>query len=74
VSIGLVSDCDFLDPLAGDRPEGVWSLTYDTTQTLACLRSLAWPGYYFFAEIGGGEHGGVYFGNGVPNTDLAFML
>eukprot|EP00611_Tribonema_gayanum_P031884 TRINITY_DN9339_c0_g1_i1.p1 TRINITY_DN9339_c0_g1~~TRINITY_DN9339_c0_g1_i1.p1 ORF type:complete len:308 (-),score=61.32 TRINITY_DN9339_c0_g1_i1:89-937(-) len=71
---GLVSDTDFLDPLAGDRPQGVWSLTRDTTNTMACLRSLAWPGYFFFTQIGSGEHGGVYFGTGLPNTDLAFML
>lgn len=71
---GLIRDTDFLDPIAGDKPSGVWSLNYDGSNTQANLKSLAWPGYYFFAQIGGGEYGSVYFGNGLANLDLPFML
>ena len=48
---GLVRDTDFLDPITMDKPEGVWSLCYDTTKTVACLKSLAWPGYFFLTQV-----------------------
>jgi hypothetical protein len=49
---GLVRDTDFLDPIVSDKPSGVWSIGYDTTNTLACLRSFAWPGYFFINQVG----------------------
>lgn len=71
---GLVGPAAFLDPLEADRPDGVWSLTYDAANTTVFLRSFYWPGYCFFHEISTRNYGGMYIGAGLPNHDLAFML
>jgi len=71
---GLVRPSDFMDPLTEDAPKGVWSVNYDASSTMSVLRSFYWMGYYFFHVIDTAEYGGVYFGNGLPNTDLAVML
>ncbi|CAM9172444.1 unnamed protein product [Phaeothamnion confervicola] len=71
---GLVRADDFLDALEEDRPAGIWSVFIEPSGSVAGLRSRLWPGFYFFHEIGTPEYGGVYFGTGLRNTDLAFML
>ena len=71
---GIVRAGDFMDPIAEDSPAGVWSLSYDTSSQIACLRSFYWPGYFFYHVIESPEYGGVYFGDGLPNVDLPFML
>lgn len=70
----LVASTDFLDPLVDDSPLGTWVLRVDVGEAMATLRSLAWPGYYAYAEVGGRRFGGAYFGTGQRNVDLAFML
>eukprot|EP00903_Cladosiphon_okamuranus_P015183 g14037.t1 len=71
---GLVRDADFLDPIAADKPPGCWTLTMNPSASCSILRSLAWPGYFFFHEAETSDYGGAYFGDGLPNTDLQFML
>jgi radial spoke head protein 9 len=71
---GLVKDTDFLDPIAEDSPAGVWSVRVNHAEGLATCRSLKWPGYYFVHRLGSQVFGGVYFGDGSKNLDLAFML
>lgn len=46
----------------------------NTRGDLATIRSLMWPGYigYVFKEKN--TFGGVYYGNGIKNSDLAFYL
>ena len=60
---GIVRAGDFMDPIAEDSPAGVWSLSYDTSSQIACLRSFYWPGYFFYHVIESPEYGGVYFGD-----------
>jgi hypothetical protein len=71
---GLVRPSDFLDPCREDAPDGVWALSYDPSGTQVALRNLYWCGYYFFHVVDSPDYGGVYFGDGLPNLDLAFML
>jgi radial spoke head protein 9 len=71
---GIVRPSDFLDPCAEDQPAGVWALSYDPSATTAVLRNFYWPGFFFFHVMGTPEYGGVYFGDGLANLDLAFML
>jgi len=71
---GLVRAGDFLDPIANDKPDGIWSLTMDPSNTTTCIRSFYWPGYFFYHTIATPEYGSVYFGDGRKNEDLAFML
>lgn len=52
---GLVREKDFLDPISTDKPEGCWTLSQDPSSSVAILRSLAWPGYFFFHEVNGND-------------------
>jgi radial spoke head protein 9 len=71
---GVVRAGDFLDPIADDVPAGTFSLYYDPSNTMAIIRSFYWPGAYFYHQIGTGNYGSVYMGDGLPNTDIQFML
>jgi len=70
---GLVRSTDFLDGLSSD-PASSWSLQFNSSKTCSSLRSLIWPGYFFFHKIGSSQYGGAYFGTGQKNTDIAFMI
>jgi radial spoke head protein 9 len=52
----------------------MWIVSHNTSGTLSYVRNLYWEGYNFYAVIGSGEYGGAYYGSGVPNLDLPFML
>jgi len=71
---GLARPGDIFDGIASDKPAGCWSVGYNESATAANLKSLYWPGYFFFQCVGSGEFGGVYMGNGQANLDLAFAL
>jgi hypothetical protein len=46
----------------------------DPTKTIVNLRSLSWPGYFAFHKANSKIFGGCYFGFGIKNLDLSFML
>lgn len=71
---GMVASTDFLDPLAEDSPKGIWGVRVDEARGVATLRSLAWPGYFFYHALGSGSFGGAYFGYGQKNGDIGFMV
>merc|ERR1712100_721358 len=71
---GLVKATDFLDPIAGDLPFGCWAAKQNASKTCVTLSSLRYPGYHFFSRINSSSYGGAYFGNGIENTDLIFMI
>jgi len=71
---GLTQTNDFLDTIDGDEPRGCWSPIFDPTACLATLRHNIYPGFVAFASMSGPSYGHVYFGNGVRNDDIAFML
>ena len=73
---GLVSSSDFLDPISEDLPLSslVWSVRVDKGRGAAYLKSLVYPGYFFYHATGSGRFGGAYFGDGVRNEDIGFML
>ncbi|ETW02407.1 hypothetical protein H310_05923 [Aphanomyces invadans] len=70
---GLVRPSDFLDPLTVDL-EGTWTLRKDGTGSVVVLRNLVFPGFVFFHKPRTGQYGSAYFGDGLRNPDLAFML
>jgi len=72
-SIGVKAS-DFLDRLSDDEPRGVWALRTDPSTQSASLRSLQWPGYFFYMKAGSSDFAGTYTGNGLPNGDIGFML
>jgi hypothetical protein len=57
-----------------DNLPGVWTVAHDDSGTAAHVRNLYWEGYGFYNVLGTPEYGSVYFGIGVPNYDIAFML
>jgi len=71
---GLVKSTDFMDPIAGDLPFGCWAVKQNAARSMVTLSSLRYPGYHFFTKINSSTYGGAYFGNGVENTDLIFMI
>lgn len=65
---------NFLDPLKTDLPQGCWACRQDASVSLVTLRSLNWPGYIAYHVPGTTKFGGLYFGYGQKNRDLAFTL
>lgn len=51
-----------------------WSAQLNTTQTLGTVRSLLWPGYVSYSFLNKNAFGGVYYGNGLKQTELPFYL
>jgi radial spoke head protein 9 len=70
----VIFSSDFLDDLQGDLPKGVWSLQMANNGRDVNCRNLSWPGYYAFHKLGTNIFGSAYFGDGIKNVDLAFML
>ncbi len=65
---------DIFDPVETDLPKGAWSLQTDSAGVVSRVRSLIWPGYVGYHVAGTRGFGGIYFGNGLKNKDLAFMV
>ncbi|KAI8462338.1 MAG: radial spoke protein 9 [Monoraphidium minutum] len=53
---------------------GSWSVAADPFKGVTVLRSLLYPGYFFYYDSRGLTWGGFYAGDGLRNDDLAFML
>lgn len=71
---GASENMDFLEPVSEDVPRGCWSAVMSPTEQAFTLRHLVWPGAMFFHVIGTPLYGNCYFGDGLPNPDVAFML
>lgn len=72
---------DVLDQVGGPRaaplgpsPVGAWAVAVNSACTDVVVRSLEYPGYFFFHQLGTATHGGAYFGDGKFNSDLGFMV
>ena len=66
---------DFLDPIVEDVPSEIsWSLQYERGGSIVTVKSLLWPGYVFYHMPNTRFYGSLYFGNGIKNLDLPFML
>lgn len=65
---------DFLDPLDKDFPKGAWSIHTDSSKTQVTVRSLLWPGYLTYHRANSNIYGFCYFGNGIKNSDLPFII
>ncbi|KAK9885690.1 hypothetical protein WA026_012455 [Henosepilachna vigintioctopunctata] len=65
---------DFLDPLDIDIPEGCWPVQILAGDTVAIVKSLYWPGLYFYHTVETPKYGFIYFGTGKKCLDTTFML
>jgi len=66
------SDC--FESLTDDVPNGCWSFKLSGTGSSVVCSNLLWPGFTAYAALGAPTYGYCYFGNGLKNTDIAFML
>lgn len=73
-SAGSVFREDIFDPIIEDKPKGSWSIQIDSSKTIATIKSLLWPGYVAYNVLGTKKFGGAYFGDGLKNKELTFML
>jgi radial spoke head protein 9 len=71
---GLTQTTDFLDPIDQDEPKGCWSPIFEPSACMATLRHQVYSGLVAFSSLTGPSYGYVYFGNGIRNDDIAFML
>lgn len=69
--VDAVFSYDILDPVSRQT---AWSAQRNLTQSLGTVRSLLWPGYVAYAFFGRNAFGGVYFGNGLKQTELEFYV
>ncbi|RZC39253.1 Radial spoke domain containing protein [Asbolus verrucosus] len=65
---------DFLDPLDTDIPEGCWLQNLTSSEDIVVLKSLYWPGMFFYHFLGTPRYGFLYFGNGIKCLDVPFFL
>lgn len=71
---GIIKTDDFLDCIDKDFPKEMWTISHDNAATMVFVRNHYWEGYGFYAILKDSEYGGAYFGTGVPNYDIAFMM
>lgn len=65
---------NFLDPLDKDIPHGCWSVHTDSSKTKVTVRNLLWPGYITYHQANTNIYGFAYFGTGLKNSDLPFLI
>jgi hypothetical protein len=71
---GIIKTDDFLDCIDKDAPAEIWAISHDNAATLVNVRNIYWEGYGFYAVLKDSEYGSAYFGTGIPNYDISFML
>ena len=72
---GLLASTDFLDNIASDLPlGGSWAITFNEAKTAVSVRSLVYPGYFFWHVLNTNKFGGAYFGSGLKENDIVFMF
>lgn len=64
----------FMDPASEDAPAGTWALRLDKAKAQVSVRSLRWPGYFFYHDVATPYYGSVYFGDGRENKDIQFNM
>jgi hypothetical protein len=62
---------DLFDPIQNAY---FWSAQVNTSQSIGTARSFLWPGYIAYVFFNRTVFGGVYNGNGIKQTELAFYV
>ena len=69
-----VYNASCLETVGDELPKKSWSIQKDTTGTVATLKSHLWPGLYAYHRCNTEIFGFFYFGDGIRNADLPFMV
>lgn len=70
----LKASSDFLTSCADMVPKGALVFRFDVANNIVTTRNLLWPGAMAYSVVGMPVHGYCYVGDGLKNTDIAFML
>jgi len=70
----LAASSDFLKSCSDIVPSGALTCKFDEVMNTVTWRSLLYPGFMAYAAVGSSSFGYCYFGDGIKNTDIAFML
>lgn len=74
VKPGIIKSADFLDCIDKDIPTTMWSIKANECANSVYVYNVYWEGYSFYSILNSAEYGSVYLGNGIPNSDIAFMM
>jgi len=70
----LQASTDFLKSCDTIVPKGALVSKFDEATTTVTWRSLLYPGFMAYTVPGSNSYGYCYFGTGLKNADIAFML
>ncbi|KAI8893148.1 hypothetical protein BC833DRAFT_609416 [Globomyces pollinis-pini] len=65
---------DIFEPITVDEPKGCWSIQTERGGACAILRNLVWPGYSLTHTMYPFQYFGFYYGSGVKNHNIGYML
>lgn len=72
---GVANVVEFLDPLSEETPKGAWVLRAESSGLQFAVRSLSWPGFELKITANDARgHVSAYYGTGLKNEDLLFVL
>ena len=69
-----MNDTDFLDPITSDLPSGCWRLQSKKAGLEVSIKNLLWHGFEFKYNVGDSQYAQAYFGQGIRQNDLIFMI
>ena len=54
----------------------MWLVNTNESGSISQVRNLFWEGYGFYSSLEDSDNGfgGAYFGNGLPNQNIVYML
>lgn len=70
----ITASTDFLCPCDEAVPKGALVCKFDESINVVSWRSLVYEGFYGYSMVGAPMQGYCYFGSGIKNADIAFML
>lgn len=69
-----MNDTEFLDPITSDLPRGCWRLQSKKAGLEVSIKNLLWHGFEFKYNVGDSQCAQAYFGQGIRQNDLIFMI
>jgi len=69
-----MNDTEFLDPITTDLPRGCWRLQSKKAGLEVSIKNLLWHGFEFKYNVGEPQCAQAYFGQGIRQNDLIFMI
>ncbi|KAJ3272127.1 Radial spoke head protein 9 [Terramyces sp. JEL0728] len=65
---------DIFESIANDQPKGSWSIQSERNGAVTIVRSLLWPGYTLTHSLHPLNYAGFYYGTGLKNHNIGYMI